>query len=71
MDVRDDGPGVPEIERRAILLDHEIDQLNHSTGLGILFAYWVARLSEGSRTIQADDPGGSVVTLTLPTAESG
>jgi K+-sensing histidine kinase KdpD len=66
--LRDNGAGIPEIERRTILADHEMDQLHHSTGLGILFAYWVIWLSDGTLSIESNEPRGSLVTLTLPTA---
>jgi len=64
----DDGPGIPDIERNTLRLDHEIDQLHHSSGLGLLFVYWVTRLSGGEITITENETGGSTVTLALPKA---
>jgi PAS domain S-box-containing protein len=64
--VADDGPGIPDIERNTLRLDHEIDQLHHSSGLGLLFVYWVTRLSDGEITITENETGGSTVTLALP-----
>jgi PAS domain S-box-containing protein len=65
--VVDDGPGIPEIERNTLRLDYDIDQLHHGSGLGLLFVYWVTRLSGGDMTVVSDD--GSTVTLAFPTVE--
>jgi PAS domain S-box-containing protein len=65
--VTDDGPGIPDVERNTLRLDREIDQLHHSSGLGLLFVYWVTRLSGGEITITDNDSGGSTVTLAFPT----
>jgi len=66
--IADDGPGIPDVERNTLRLDHEIDQLHHSSGLGLLFVYWVTRLSGGEITITENETGGSTVTLALPKA---
>jgi signal transduction histidine kinase len=68
--IADDGPGIPDIERRSLHLDEDIDQLHHSSGLGLLFVSWVVRLSDGTLGIETKEPRGSVITLTLPAAES-
>ncbi|AZH25027.1 hybrid sensor histidine kinase/response regulator [Haloplanus aerogenes] len=65
--VSDDGPGIPALERNTLRIDHEIDSLHHGSGLGLLFVYWVARLSGGDITID-DDDDGSTVTLSFPMA---
>jgi PAS domain S-box-containing protein len=64
--VTDDGPGIPDIERHTLAFDHEIDQLHHGSGLGLLFVYWVTRLSDGDITVESDDDG-STITLAFPT----
>jgi PAS domain S-box-containing protein len=63
--VVDDGPGIPDIERDTLRLDSDIDQLHHGSGLGLLFVYWVTRLSGGDMTVSGTDDG-STVTLALP-----
>jgi PAS domain S-box-containing protein len=65
--IADDGPGIPDIERNTLRLDRAIDQLHHSSGLGLLFVYWVTRLSDGELTITENETGGTTVTLALPT----
>ncbi|MFB6299721.1 MAG: ATP-binding protein [Halobacteriales archaeon] len=67
--VMDNGPGIPETERKSLLLDQEIDQLYHSSGLGLVHVYWVVRLSGGTIDFEENDPRGSVVTLVLPVCE--
>jgi len=69
--VRDDGPGIPDIERGVLRSDRSIDQLNHGSGLGLLFVYSVVTQSNGSLQFSENDPRGSVVTITLPTHGDG
>lgn len=66
--IKDEGPGIPEVEQRYLQLDQEIDQLRHGSSLGLVFVYWVVRLSGGTITITCDDPWGNVVTIKLPKA---
>ena len=66
--VADDGPGIPDIERDILRLDREIDQLHHGSGLGLLFVYWVTRLSGGDVTVDGSDDG-STVTLAFPATQ--
>ncbi|AXG06617.1 PAS domain S-box protein [Haloplanus rubicundus] len=63
--VVDDGPGIPDIERDTLDFDRDIDQLHHGSGLGLLFVYWVTRLSGGDMTVDGSDDG-STVTLAFP-----
>jgi PAS domain S-box-containing protein len=66
--VADDGPGIPDIEQNTLGFDRDIDQLHHGSGLGLLFVYWVTRLSGGDMSVDGSDDG-STVTLALPTQE--
>jgi len=63
--IADDGPGVPRSELEFLPLDREIDQLNHGSGLGLVFVCWVMRLSDGAFAVETGDAGGSVATLSL------
>jgi PAS domain S-box-containing protein len=67
--VADDGPGIPAFEREILAGDREINQLQHGSGVGLWFVYWVVRLSDGEVTFADNDPRGSVVTVELPAAE--
>lgn len=64
--VADQGPGIPEIERRVLGGRIDIDTLHHSQGLGLWLVYWIVDRSGGSLEFADNDPGGSVVTIELP-----
>ena len=66
--VADDGPVIPDIERDTLDFDRDIDQLHHGSGLGLLFVYWVTRLSGGDMTVDGSDDG-STVTLAFPVTQ--
>jgi PAS domain S-box-containing protein len=66
--VADDGPGIPEIERR-ILGESEETETEHGSGLGLWLAYWVIDMSGGDLTFDCDD--GTVATVTLPLSTGG
>lgn len=69
--IADNGPGIPEGERDCLLLDREIDELHHGSGLGLVLVYWVVRLSDGEITFAENEPRGSVVTIALPRSADG
>jgi PAS domain S-box-containing protein len=66
--VADDGPGIPEIERR-ILGEIEETDTEHGSGLGLWLAYWVIDMSGGELSFDRD--GGTVATVTLPRSAGG
>jgi PAS domain S-box-containing protein len=66
--VADDGPGIPETERELIGEEREITQLRHASGLGLWLVDWVVGQSGGSITFDANEPRGTVVTLSVPIA---
>lgn len=62
--VADDGPGIPERERR--LLDDGVEtQLEHGQGLGLWFVSWAVHQLGGDLDFAENDPQGTVVTVTL------
>ncbi len=63
--VTDDGPGIPEQERR-ILRRGEETQLDHGSGLGLWLVYWVLETSGGS--LEFDCEAGTEVSVSLPIA---
>jgi PAS domain S-box-containing protein len=69
VEVADHGPGLPEVERRVLTGRDDIDQLNHSRGLGLWLAYWTARHSNGRLLFMENDPRGTVVALELQRAQ--
>lgn len=56
LSVEDNGPGLDTHERR-IFEGESIDQLNHSTGLGLWLVKWVVRNSKGTVTVDLTDSG--------------
>jgi len=58
VEVTDDGPGIPEHERRALAGVQET-ALQHGSGVGLWLVYWVVRQTGGD--VAVDDDGGVVV----------
>jgi len=61
--VEDDGPGINP-EETEILETREINQLQHSSGLGLWLLYWAVRNSEGDVEI-TNTGSGALVVMTL------
>ncbi|NHX35258.1 MULTISPECIES: sensor histidine kinase [Halolamina] len=68
IEIRDDGPGIPEEEYQVVTGDSEITQLTHGSGLGLWVAQAVVDAANGRLDFGAPDEGGAVVTLRLPPA---
>ncbi|MDR5674717.1 histidine kinase N-terminal 7TM domain-containing protein [Halalkaliarchaeum sp. AArc-GB] len=66
--IADDGPGIPEPERKILSSRAETD-LVHGSGLGLWLVQWTASLSAGELSIGDNEPRGTVVTLSLPVAD--
>jgi len=62
--ISDNGPGVPDQERRVIEAAEE-KPLEHGSGLGLWFAYWLISYVGGDIDIQTDSDGTSV-SVTVP-----
>jgi len=65
--IRDNGPGIPEHELDVLERGHET-KLRHSSGLGLWFVHWVVDASSGRITFNRNRPRGSIVELHLPAA---
>jgi signal transduction histidine kinase len=65
--VADDGPGIPDHER-AVLATGEETQLEHGTGIGLWLVNWVVTAAGGDVQFRENDPDGSVVELSFPSA---
>ncbi|NHN41426.1 PAS domain-containing protein [Halorubellus sp. JP-L1] len=63
--VADDGPGIPEVELRALQQDEE-SALEHGSGLGLWIVAWGVERLGGDVDVTVDD--GTTVTLGLPIA---
>jgi PAS domain S-box-containing protein len=64
--VSDDGPGIPELDRRTISRDIPEEPLQHSSGMGLWLVKWLTTALGGTMDITDNDPRGSTVILTLP-----
>jgi len=63
--VADDGPGIPDQERRTIERGNET-QLQHGSGIGLWVVRWVVTTLGGRLEFAAREPRGTVVTVSLP-----
>ncbi|WP_049983266.1 PAS domain S-box protein [Halorubrum sp. BV1] len=64
--VADDGPGIPPNERRVITGDSEIDDVTHSSGMGLWLVKRIVSRIDGDIQFEELADSGSVVTLLLP-----
>ena len=68
IDVRDDGPGIPDHER-AILLEGEETPLRHGSGVGLWLVSWAVTRLGGRLAFSGNDPRGSVVRVEIPNVD--
>jgi PAS domain S-box-containing protein len=66
--VADNGPGIPDHERR-VIESGEGTPLQHSLGIGIWMMDWVITTLGGELTIADNEPRGSVVKFQLPSVD--
>jgi signal transduction histidine kinase len=69
IEIRDNGPGIPEHELNVLERGHETE-LRHSSGLGLWFVHWVVDASNGWVTFDQNRPRGSVVEVHIPSAKT-
>ncbi len=67
IEIRDDGPGIPEAEIRPLSEGRETP-LEHTSGLGLWLAHWIVEASEGSLSFEDNDPRGTVAAIELSRA---
>ena len=63
--ISDNGPGIPEMERR-VLEEGQETSLRHGSGLGLWLAKWVLRSGNGSLRFESNQPRGTVTVVRLP-----
>ena len=63
--IADNCPPIPEIEYRILTGDWKMDDVYHTSGLGLWLVYWVVDLSDGQIAFERSD-SGNTVTVTLP-----
>jgi PAS domain S-box-containing protein len=63
--VRDDGPGIDDVEAAVVAAGDE-NALEHGSGLGLWLVNWIVTRYGGSFQIRAAETGGTVATVRLP-----
>jgi len=66
--IADDGPGLPDTERKVLTADTET-QLTHSTGVGLWLTRWIIRSSDCELGVDTSRFGGTRVSIRLPSAQ--
>ncbi|WP_256288610.1 PAS domain S-box protein [Halobellus inordinatus] len=64
--VADDGPGIPEMERAVLTGESEIEPLLHGSGLGLWLVKLIVGRADGTLRFEENEPRGSVVTIAFP-----
>jgi PAS domain S-box-containing protein len=67
IEVRDPGPGIPDLEWKVLTREVEIGPLYHGSGLGLWLVNTIVRQSDGRLLVDENDAGGSTVTIVLRT----
>ena len=66
--VADDGPGIPDVDRRVVTGDTEITDAEHVDGFGLWVVAWVTDTLDGSVEFRDNEPCGTVVEIRVPDA---
>lgn len=69
VEIADDGPGIPPIERTVFTEGRETP-LEHASGLGLWLVHWIVTGSGGELEIASREPTGTAVTMRFPATES-
>ncbi|MEZ3115618.1 PAS domain S-box protein [Halobaculum sp. MBLA0147] len=66
--VADDGPGLPDVDRRVVTGDTPITDAEHVDGFGLWVVTWVTDTLDGTVSFRENDPRGTVVEVRVPDA---
>jgi PAS domain S-box-containing protein len=61
--ITDDGPGIPEMDRQVLAHGTGLEQLYHGSGIGLWLVHLIVTHSEGTVSVEDNDPRGTVVTI--------
>ena len=70
IEVADDGPGIPAVER-TVFTEARETALEHASGLGLWLVHWIVTESGGEVDIDTREPRGTLVTMRLPADADG
>lgn len=68
--IEDDGPGIPAEEVAILQSGHDIEQIQHGSGMGLWLVRRIVQQSNGTLTFDADGHRGTVVEIDLSKAET-
>ncbi|MFC7137804.1 sensor histidine kinase [Halobaculum litoreum] len=68
--VTDDAAPIPPYDAEVLLGDHRMNDVYHSSGLGLWVVYWSVELSDGTISVDATEDRGNRIVVTLPAASS-
>ncbi|MFO8115279.1 MAG: histidine kinase N-terminal 7TM domain-containing protein [Halorubrum sp.] len=69
IEVADDGPGIPPVER-TVFTEARETALEHASGLGLWLVHWIVTESGGEVDIDTREQRGTVVAMWLPAADA-
>lgn len=69
VEIQDNCPPIPEIEFRVLTGDWEMDDVYHTSGLGLWLVYWTVDFSDGHITFDRPETGNRI-TVSLPRVQS-
>ncbi|MDY6819076.1 MAG: PAS domain-containing sensor histidine kinase [Halobacteriales archaeon] len=65
--IEDEAPPFPDIEANVLTGDHEMNDIYHSSGLGLWLVYWIVELSDGSIRVETSPTDGNRIEARFPT----
>lgn len=68
VDIADDGPGIPPVERTVFSEGRETP-LEHASGLGLWLVHWIVTGSGGELAIETREPTGTLVSMWFPAVD--
>jgi len=71
LQIADDGPGIPEMERKTLMDESKENPLYHGRGVGLWLVKQIVRHSGGSLSFDENEPRGSIITIRLRKGTTG
>lgn len=69
LSIADTGGGLPPVEKEIITGKRQVDQLNHSSGLGLWLIKWILDQHDAGLNIKTADVPGTTFDMTLPAGD--
>ena len=65
IEIKDDGPGIPDQELEVMRSGSETPQ-THGSGIGLWLMYWMIESLGGELSVQRTEPDGTVISMAVP-----